>query len=41
MIQKYPDIEDPKEIEKHIRTDGGYARGMRDPNILVRTGAKK
>lgn len=41
VLQKYPKIQDPKEIEKLIRTDGGYARGMRDPDILVRTGAKK
>gem|GEM_PF-3413031 len=41
MLQKYPEIVDPKEIENRIRSDGGYARGMRDPDILVRTGAKK
>ncbi len=41
VVAKYPEIEDPKEIEKLIRTEGGYAHGMRDPDILVRTGAKK
>ncbi len=41
VLQKYPEINDPKEIEQLIRTEGGYARGMRDPDILVRTGAKK
>lgn len=41
VCRRYPGIEDPKEIERRIRTDGGYARGMRDPDILVRTGAKK
>jgi len=41
VCNRYPEIEDPREIEKLIRTEGGYARGMRDPSILVRTGAKK
>jgi undecaprenyl diphosphate synthase len=41
VLEKYPEISDPKDIEKLIRTEGGYARGMRDPDILVRTGAKK
>jgi len=41
VVKKYPEIEDPQEIETLIRTDGWYARGMRDPDILVRTGAKK
>jgi undecaprenyl pyrophosphate synthase len=34
-------MNDPKEIESLIRSEGGYARGMRDPDILIRTGAKK
>lgn len=41
VIQKHPHISDPAELEWLIRTDGGYARGMRDPDILIRTGAKK
>ena len=41
VCNRYPEIEDPQEIEKLIRAEGGYARGMRDPDILVRTGAKK
>jgi undecaprenyl diphosphate synthase len=41
VVKKYPEIHDPKEIERLIRSEGGYAHGMRDPDILVRTGAKK
>lgn len=41
VVAKYPEMNDPKEIESLIRSEGGYARGMRDPDILVRTGAKK
>jgi len=41
VLEKYPDITDPQEIEAKIRTEGWYARGMRDPSILIRTGASK
>lgn len=41
IVEQHPELQDPKEIEKLIRTEGNYARGMRDPDILIRTGAKK
>ena len=40
VVERYPEITDPREIEHRIR-EAGYARNMRDPTILVRTGAKK
>lgn len=40
VIKKYPDITDPKEIESHLG-ECGYAKNMRNPTVLVRTGAKK
>lgn len=41
VIENHPELHDPREIEKLIRSEWNYARGMRDPDILIRTGAKK
>lgn len=41
VLQKYPHLRDPADIETFLGREWWYARWMRNPDILIRTGSSK